>query len=278
MRGKRWFITMAVGVAVMSLGAMTASAATSTTKIVTSGNMQGWFFYQDRPSDEGINNTLGTFVVGPGVAPLGQGSARVSTALDSRPNLATYQFSGTKLADITTLKFSTYNPSAGNGGSPNRSGYLQFNVDFNGTDTWQRRLVYIPSNNGTVVQNQWQEWDTINGGMGLWGYSGGVWPVTGGSGLKTWNQILADYPLVRIRVTDSFLGIRVGEPYADGYTENIDAFKFGTASATTVFDFEPTIGPPTSKDQCKDGSWQTFNTPRQFRNQGDCIQYVNTGK
>ena len=29
---------------------------------------------------------------------------------------------------------------------------------------------------------------------------------------------------------------------------------------------------------CKNGGWKTFNTPRAFKNQGDCIQYVNTGK
>jgi hypothetical protein len=33
---------------------------------------------------------------------------------------------------------------------------------------------------------------------------------------------------------------------------------------------------PTNRDQCKNGGWQTW-TPR-FKNQGDCIQYVNTGK
>jgi endonuclease G len=37
------------------------------------------------------------------------------------------------------------------------------------------------------------------------------------------------------------------------------------------------IGPPT-KDQCKNGGWQFFNYPRRFNNQGDCIQFVNTGK
>ena len=40
----------------------------------------------------------------------------------------------------------------------------------------------------------------------------------------------------------------------------------------------PQIGPPTNKDQCKNGGWQTFNTPHTFKNQGDCIQFVNTGK
>ncbi len=37
-------------------------------------------------------------------------------------------------------------------------------------------------------------------------------------------------------------------------------------------------GPPINKDQCKNGGWMRFDTPRRFRNQGDCIQYVNTGR
>jgi len=38
--------------------------------------------------------------------------------------------------------------------------------------------------------------------------------------------------------------------------------------------------PATSKDQCKDGGWQNFTRAdgSSFKNQGDCIQYVNTGK
>ena len=38
------------------------------------------------------------------------------------------------------------------------------------------------------------------------------------------------------------------------------------------------VGPPTTIDQCKKGEWQLFDTPRHFKNQGDCIQFVNTGK
>ena len=47
---------------------------------------------------------------------------------------------------------------------------------------------------------------------------------------------------------------------------------FGTPCAP------PPVGPPTTADQCKKDGWKTFNTPRTFKNQGDCIQYVNTGK
>ncbi|MBS1793305.1 MAG: hypothetical protein JSS81_05595 [Acidobacteria bacterium] len=220
-----------------------ASVSAQTTVVVNQTSAQGWVFYNDETDK--IDPTLGKFVTGPGTAPLGTGGVQISVSGTQRRNLATYQFSGTPLANITTLKFSTYNPSAGNGGSADRSGYLNFNVDFNGSDTWQRRLIYVPSQNGTVVQNTWQEWDAINGGAALWSYSGPAWPIgVGGGGepgttLKTWSQVLSQYPGVRIRVTDSFLGIRVGEPYADGYTENIDAFKFGTGAGTTFFDFEP---------------------------------------
>jgi hypothetical protein len=40
----------------------------------------------------------------------------------------------------------------------------------------------------------------------------------------------------------------------------------------------PPVGPPTNANQCKNDGWKTFNAPRTFKNQGDCIQYVNTGK
>jgi len=213
-----------------------------------------WFFYDD--VKDLIDNTMGSFVIcqyGPcpyydggtvGKPPLGVGSAQISTVLNRRPNLATYQFGGIKLANITTLRYSTYNPSAGNKTDVTRAGYLQFNVDFTGTSTaFQRRLTFVPRNNPPVVQNDWQEWDTINGGNARWTYSGPTWPLPGlplpGDTFKTWAQILTEYPNSRILPGDSFLGIRVGEPYPDGYTENIDAFKFGTAAGTITFDFEP---------------------------------------
>ncbi len=200
-----------------------------------------WFFYNDE--SDTIDNTLGSFVTGPAITPEGIGSAQISVTGTQRRNIATYQFSGTPLASITVLKFSTYNPSSGNAGSANRSAYLNFNVDFNGSDTWQKRLVYVPSQNGTVVQNSWQDWDAINGGAAMWAYSGTTWPGTAISGttLRTWNDVLTSYPGVRVRVTDSWLGLRVGEPYADGYTDNIDAFKFGTAAGVTTYDFDPVV-------------------------------------
>ena len=49
-------------------------------------------------------------------------------------------------------------------------------------------------------------------------------------------------------------------------------------SPTTISTGGPLCGPPTDANQCKGNGWATFNHPRSFSNQGDCMQYVQTGK
>lgn len=204
-----------------------------------------WFFYNDETNT--IDNTLGSFVAGPSSAPLGLGSTQMSVSGTQRRNIATYQFKDIKLSDITTLSFSTYSQLAGDGalGLSERAAYLQFNVDFLNNDTWQRRLTFVPSINGVVVADSWQTWDAINSGNALWTYSGPTWPTTTDAGTtpKTWAQILALYPNAETRSTDSWLGFRVGEPYSDGFTGNVDKFVIGIQSGfnthTETYDFEP---------------------------------------
>jgi hypothetical protein len=66
-----------------------------------------------------------------------------------------------------------------------------------------------------------------------------------------------------------------GEPIIDpDNAVNFTPFRATLSSCAPVTQ----IGPPTNKDQCKNDGWKLFNTPRTFKNQGDCIQYVNTGK
>jgi hypothetical protein len=55
-------------------------------------------------------------------------------------------------------------------------------------------------------------------------------------------------------------------PSTQGKGFVVDAFSMRSGTA------------PTNADQCKNGGWQTFDSPRAFSNQGDCIQFVNTGK
>jgi len=37
-------------------------------------------------------------------------------------------------------------------------------------------------------------------------------------------------------------------------------------------------GGPGTKDECMNGGWKSFEFPRTFKNQGECIQFVNSGK
>ena len=172
MFSKRNILALILGGLFYSSLAQPASAVASTV-VVTPGDMATsfadviatptkWFLYNDET--DAIDNSLGSFVSGPAGVPFGTESIQIGVSGTQRRNLATYQFSGTPLGDITELSFYTYNPSAGNPGSVSRSGYLNFNVDFNGTDTWQRRLVFVPSMNGTVTQNMWQKWDALQSG------------------------------------------------------------------------------------------------------------------
>ena len=41
---------------------------------------------------------------------------------------------------------------------------------------------------------------------------------------------------------------------------------------------ERRCGPARSVEECKDGGWTSFNHPRAFDSQGDCIQFVKNGK
>lgn len=51
----------------------------------------------------------------------------------------------------------------------------------------------------------------------------------------------------------------------------VDRFNETYASAQT----QTTLIVPTSKDQCKDGGWESFGGI--FKNQGDCVSFVATG-
>ncbi|MDT4967167.1 MAG: hypothetical protein QOJ64_1904 [Acidobacteriota bacterium] len=55
------------------------------------------------------------------------------------------------------------------------------------------------------------------------------------------------------------------------------ARKSGTHVDVGAFEVQQ-ANAPTNANQCKNGGWRNFDTPRTFKNQGDCIQFVNTGK
>lgn len=68
--------------------------------------------------------------------------------------------------------------------------------------------------------------------------------------------------------------------YCDSGTEGVGTFRSdapcwpGFRPMASIETSDPTVGPPTSKDQCKMDGWKTFNNPF-FKNQGDCVSFSN---
>ena len=70
--------------------------------------------------------------------------------------------------------------------------------------------------------------------------------------------------------------------YADGGAAGVGIFRQDTnwtPNGTVnmkITASAPAVGPPTSKTQCMNSGWSTFNNPS-FKNQGDCVSFVATG-
>lgn len=62
-------------------------------------------------------------------------------------------------------------------------------------------------------------------------------------------------------------------------TDVITAQTFLVPAGTPIsFSTGQLCGAPTTVQECKGGGWDAFNHPRRFANQGDCEQYIITGR
>src|SRR5436190_20636151 len=108
------------------------------------------------------NAGTGTFRVGPATPPAGVGSFETATPTGAdKATLFNYDHVGTKLADINSLGYSTYQSSAAN---PIQVPSINIEIDYNGPDVAGgfATLVFEPIYNtvqGPIVPNTWQTWD-----------------------------------------------------------------------------------------------------------------------
>ncbi|GAB3776363.1 hypothetical protein FB382_000044 [Nocardioides ginsengisegetis] len=150
------------------------SGATSQ-QTVEPGHAQGWA----SQAYDNVNYLTSDqqFVEGPGNPPSGGGSLRMTLSNDTNPDrvelFRTAQYDGTRLRDLRTLDFGTYQrPNSGNA-TPQQPVYARLSLDDDGDGQRDTSLFYYPANNGAVQQNAWQKWHAAEG---VWGVNGDPGP------------------------------------------------------------------------------------------------------
>jgi len=221
--------------------------------VITPNAPYGWFFVNEGASGSGY------FVNGPGDPPAGRGSALLTIDGTGREAIATSIYQGRSLSAISRLEYATYQAFSG---SPDETLYLQFDVDYDATDSstaYQGRLVYVPQVASPIVARAWQTWDTLSGGAAWYSSASGgsgFRPIVGGvvqssppcnqATFCTWSQVLAEYPNARVRpkvgTVPGLLLIKAGGPATGGFVGATDNLIVEVDGAVIEHNFEPGDG------------------------------------
>jgi hypothetical protein len=219
----------------------------------------------------------GVFRVGPGAPPSRIGSFETVTPTGAdKVTLFNYDHVGTALADIDQIGYATYRDS---GAVANQLPAINIQVDANGAAPGGfTTLVFEPvynTNQGAIQDDAWQTWDAYAGGQAIWWSSN---PIPGAPNRDTfvsWDTILANNPDA---VIVGGFGVNQGSGNP-ALTASTDVLTLGYDGECVTYDFEP-YEVAADKETCKNGGWKTLRRAdgSTFKNQGDCIQYVNAGK
>ena len=240
--------------------------------VVTPTNTQGWSGTGDNTSDA----TVGYVVDSTAPAGVGALELKTSTATSSR---AQYRHdAAVLLSDITELSYYTKTVA----GPTFASAAYQLETCLNGltgtTCNGYATLNFEPYQNsqeGAIIPGAWQQWDVDAGFF----WSTRTRTCSNGTiqGANTGPQTL--YTLAQIQaacpdavVFNHYVNVGTNNP---GYDIYVDLVDFNG----TTYDFEP-YPVARTQYQCKNNGWKSiFRADHStFKNQGDCIQYVNTGK
>lgn len=211
------------------------------TVVVNSLNTASWWHAQETATG------TGAYALTPVAPPLGSGAFQMDINTSGGYYLGAPLYSNTRLTDITELSYSTYRTSVDAGN--NLAIALQLNVDYDvndATTTWQGRLVYEPYNTpgigGTIIQDTWNNWDTLTG---RWWMTGNaiVSNVNVGKACTqwtpcTWWDLLLAYPNAAI---SSAVGFKAGSNWgAAGFSGFVDNFTIAIKDTgiDTTYNFE----------------------------------------
>ncbi|MDQ3803378.1 MAG: hypothetical protein M3416_05930 [Acidobacteriota bacterium] len=221
----------------------------------------------------------GVFRPGPAVPPSGVGSFETTTPTGAdKVTLFNFDHVGTPLADIDAMSYATYRAASATDVDAQLPA-INLQVDVNGAAPGGfTTLVFEPvynTNQQAIQDNVWQTWDAYNGGQAIWWSSNPIPGAPNRDTFVTWDTILANNPDA---VIVGGFGINQGSGNP-ALTASSDVLTIGYDGECVTYDFEP-YEVATDKEACKNGGWKTLRRAdgSPFKNQGDCIQYVNTGK
>jgi hypothetical protein len=216
-----------------------ASAARAV--VISPSNMGGWSFYvTDTNVTYGAGDATAQMVNGPATPPLGTGSAHFNTGSDGfqSAQLRLSDWSGTPIANLTSLSYSTYATSWNGQQVPYLTLWLS-----NGDRLWFEPSYSAagagngnPNPQANPTLNSWQTWNALNG---MWYTDNFFGP---GSSAVTWSNVLAaEGAGVTLVNNGAKGGIRIASGFAsdgDSFDANVDNFTIGTGAGTTTYDFE----------------------------------------
>ncbi len=260
----RFYTASAVAVLVAVIAGSTGVASAAATMVVTPTNTQGWSTADTRPGGA-VNFVLDSS------APLGNGALELTTNLTTTAKAQYLHVANTPLSTVTDLSYYTKQVSAP---FPGADPSYQLVTFLNGGTSGFSTLVFEPYQNptqGAVLPNVWQKWD-VDAGL-FWSTrtvtcsNGTIAGTPGGPASYTLAQINSVCPNALV----AGYGVNIGSNNP-GYTVRTDAFNFNG----TTYNFEVTNS-PTDKNQCKNDGYLTFTDAQSqpFKNQGQCIKYVN---
>lgn len=211
----------------------------------------------------------------------GDDSLQLKTTADNSAK-ATYAHKETMaLNDVMAAGYWTKQvATTSDGGS---ASYIM-SVDLDGNGTWDTNLVYEPywqneasPDAAPVTKGEWQQWDVASGlfwssrsfGSGETALQAGA----GGAPFYTLADIKANYPQAQLQG----IAVNVGS-YNPDYTINVDGVTLN--NVTYNFESSAPAKAPKNNDECKTGGWQTLSRVdgSAFKNQGQCVSYVASGK
>ncbi|HET6873859.1 MAG TPA: hypothetical protein VFH70_03730 [Acidimicrobiales bacterium] len=261
----RSFVVGGLAAGSIALGATAAMAASTVT--VTPTDTQGWST-ADTNSGGAVN-----FVVDSS-APAGVGALQLTTDATTAAKAQYLHAASAPLANVNELSYYTKQVAPA---GPIADPSYQVIAYLNGGTSGFTTLVFEPYQNtaeGAILPGAWQKWDVASGLF--WSTrtvtcsNGTIAGTPGGPAVYTLSAIEAACPNAVV----AGFGVNVGSNNPS-YNVETDLVDFNG----TVYNFEP-YRVAASKDDCKNGGWMTVRQAdgSSFRNQGDCIQYVNTGK